>query len=86
MIYDFPITRMSFNSAAFNYALACTKAALFLCMKYQDPRQDSEETSGTMHRHGFKILPFLGSCISAKRRALPSSFLGIQRAGNPHPL
>ena len=85
MIYYFPITRMSFHSAAFNYALACTKAALFPCMKYQDPRQDSEETSGTMHRHSFKILLFLGSCISAKRSALASSLPGIQGARNPHP-
>lgn len=48
MIYDFPITKTSSNSTAFNYALACTKAALFPSMTYQDPREDSEETSGTM--------------------------------------
>lgn len=40
---------MNFNSTAFNYALACTKAALFPCMKHQDPRKDSEGTSGTTH-------------------------------------
>lgn len=55
MIYDFPITRTSFNSAAFNYALSCTKTALLLRMEHQDPRQDSEETLGTMPGHSFRI-------------------------------
>lgn len=40
MIYDSPIVRVSFSSAALHYALVCAEAALSLCVKGQDPRED----------------------------------------------